>query len=145
MRRTIVLLLSALALNVAAQTRPPKLEPLPEPPPPPAALDESLELQVTITKRGEDKVEEYRVSSQPNRLLAKRFAAKEAIAKALGTGIGRGVSWQDMLIVHDDNGAPRVVLSGGALEVAGARGGNRVELSLADELEYVVAFAILAK
>jgi holo-[acyl-carrier protein] synthase len=90
-------------------------------------------------------VEEYRVSSQPNRLLAKRFAAKEAIAKALGTGIGRGVSWQDMLILHDDNGAPRVVLSGGALEVAGARGGNRVELSLADELEYVVAFAILAK
>ena len=90
-------------------------------------------------------VEEYRASAQPNRLLAKRFAAKEAIAKALGTGIGRGVSWQDMLIVHDDNGAPGVVLSGGALEAVGARGGNRVELSLADELEYVVAFAILAK
>jgi hypothetical protein len=35
MRRTIVLLLSALALNVAAQTQPPKLEPIPEPPPPP--------------------------------------------------------------------------------------------------------------
>ena len=64
MRRTIVLLLSALALNVAAQTRPPKLEPLPEPPPPPEALNEALEPQVTITKRGEDKVEEYRVSGK---------------------------------------------------------------------------------
>jgi hypothetical protein len=64
MRRTIVLLLSALALNVAAQTVPPKLEPLPEPPPAPTALDESLEPQVTITKRGEDKVEEYRVSGK---------------------------------------------------------------------------------
>lgn len=64
MRRSIVLLLSALALNVAAQTRPPKLEPLPEPPPPPQALDEALEPQVTITKRGEDKVEEYRVSGK---------------------------------------------------------------------------------
>lgn len=87
---------------------------------------------------------EYQRSQMPARLLAKRFAAKEAIAKALGTGIGRGVSWQDISIGHDPNGAPLVTLSGGALQVATSRGGNRVELSLADELEYVVAFAILA-
>ena len=89
--------------------------------------------------------EEYRVSQMPHRLLAKRFAAKEAIAKALGTGIGRGVSWQDITIGHDDNGAPLVFLTGGALTVATKRGGKRVELSLADESEYVVAFAILAR
>ena len=88
---------------------------------------------------------EYRASKQSNRLLAKRFAAKEAIAKALGTGIGRGVSWQDIQIEHDDNGAPLVRLSGGASGVAPRRGGARVELSLADELDYVVAFAVLAK
>jgi hypothetical protein len=65
MRRLIVVLLSAVALNVAAQTRPPKLEPIPEPPPPPAgALNEALEPQVTITKRGEDKVEEFRMSGK---------------------------------------------------------------------------------
>jgi holo-[acyl-carrier protein] synthase len=87
---------------------------------------------------------EYRASKQPNRLLAKRFAAKEAIAKALGTGIGRGVSWQDIQIEHDANGAPCVRLSGGAAEAAAGRGGNRVALSLADEIEYVVAFAVLA-
>ncbi len=87
---------------------------------------------------------EYHASSQPDRLLAKRFAAKEAIAKALGTGIGRGVSWQDIQIEHDDSGAPLVRLSGGADRVAQGRGGRRVELSLADELEYVVAFAVLA-
>ncbi len=87
---------------------------------------------------------EYRASAMPNRLLAKRFAAKEAIAKALGTGIGRGVSWQDIRIDHDGNGAPCVVLSGGALASAKSRGGTRVELSLADEVDYVVAFAILA-
>lgn len=87
--------------------------------------------------------EEYRVSKMPHRLLAKRFAAKEAIAKALGTGIGRGVSWQDITIGHNDNGAPLVHLSGGALAVATERGGITVELSLADEAEYVVAFAIL--
>ena len=89
--------------------------------------------------------EEYRTSGQPQRLLAKRFAAKEAVAKALGTGIGRGVSWQDITIGHDSHGAPRVILSGGALEAASSRGGARVELSLADETEYVVAFAVLAR
>ena len=87
---------------------------------------------------------EYADSPQPERLLAKLFAAKEAVAKALGTGIGRGVSWQDIRIWHDANGAPLVELSGGALRVAREKGGSRVELSLADELEYVLAFAVLA-
>ena len=65
MRHLILVLLSAVALNVAAQTRPPKLEPIPEPPPPPAGLlSESLEPQVTITRRGEDKVEEFRMSGK---------------------------------------------------------------------------------
>ena len=64
MRRLIVVLLSAVALNVAAQTRPPKLEPIPEPPPPAGSLNEALEPQVTITKRGEDKVEEFRMSGK---------------------------------------------------------------------------------
>lgn len=88
---------------------------------------------------------EYKQSQQPNRLLAKRFAAKEAIAKTLGTGIGRGVSWQDISIDHDAQGAPLVRLDGGALAVATERGGSRVELSIADELDYVVAFAVLAR
>jgi len=65
MRRLIVLLLSAVALNVAAQTTLPKLEPIPEPPPaPPGALNEALEPQVTITRRGEDKVEEFRMNGK---------------------------------------------------------------------------------
>jgi holo-[acyl-carrier protein] synthase len=87
---------------------------------------------------------EYQASKQPIRLLAKRFAAKEAIAKSLGTGIGRGVSWQDIQIEHDMNGAPLVRLSGGAQSAALERGGERVVLSLADEMDYVVAFAVLA-
>ncbi|MBE9540405.1 MAG: holo-ACP synthase [Proteobacteria bacterium] len=86
---------------------------------------------------------EYKSSAQPARLLAKRFAAKEAVAKALGTGIGRGVSWQDIQLVHNDSGAPQIQLSGGALRVATERGGRRVEISLADEIDYVVAFAVL--
>ena len=65
MRRLIAVLFSAVALSVAAQGRPPKLEPIPEPPPPPpGSLNESLEPQVTIIRRGEDKVEEFRMSGK---------------------------------------------------------------------------------
>lgn len=86
----------------------------------------------------------YRASSSPDRLLAKRFAAKEAIAKALGTGIGEKVSWQDISISHDEAGAPLVTLSGGALRTCEKKGGHKVLLSLSDERDYVVAFAVLA-
>ena len=44
--------------------------------------------------------------------LAKRFAAKEAVAKALGTGIGHGVSFQDITVINDNKGAPAISLSG---------------------------------
>ncbi|MFK7975570.1 MAG: holo-ACP synthase [Halioglobus sp.] len=91
-----------------------------------------------------DELEEFGVSQQPARFLAKRFAAKEAIAKALGTGIGRGVSWQHMQIEHDDFGAPQVVLTEGAKRVAAEKGAATVALSLADEKDYVVAFAVLS-
>ena len=89
--------------------------------------------------------DEYSASAQPTRLLAKRFAAKEAVAKALGTGIGRGVSFQDIEVRHDDFGAPLVALSGGAEQVLKERGASAVALSLSDEVEYVVAFAALLK
>ncbi|MBA3033823.1 MAG: DUF2782 domain-containing protein [Gammaproteobacteria bacterium] len=61
-RLALLALLCAIVLPAAAQTRPPDLQPLPEPPPPPPGLaDPALEPQVTITKRGEDKVEEFRM------------------------------------------------------------------------------------
>jgi holo-[acyl-carrier protein] synthase len=110
-------------------------------------------IEAVVARQGErfvrriltaSEITEYENSKMPDRLLAKRFAAKEAIAKALGTGIGRGVSWQDMLIHHDENGAPLVTLSGGAADVANCRGASGVHLSLADELEYIVAFAMLS-
>ena len=60
MRRTLFALLFALAAPAFAQQQPPGLEPVPEPPPMPAA-DEVDEPQVTIVKRGEDTVTEYRI------------------------------------------------------------------------------------
>ena len=86
----------------------------------------------------------YQQHSVHERFLAKRFAAKEAVGKALGTGIGQGVSWHDIEITSNQIGAPEVILSGEALKRAQTLGGDRVMISLSDEKEYVVAFAVLA-
>jgi len=67
MRRLIAVLLFSLTLPVYAQSTLPKdLQPIPEPPPPPAGmeLDPALEPQITITKRGEDTVQEYRIGGK---------------------------------------------------------------------------------
>lgn len=82
-------------------------------------------------------------STQPGRYLAKRFAAKEAAAKALGTGIGRGVSFQHIEISNNDNGAPLISFSGGAADRLAALGGARAHLSIADEKHYATATVII--
>lgn len=65
LRLLTALLFGAVVLPAAAQNRPADLQPLPEPPPPPPGMaDADLEPQVTIKKRGEDKVEEYRVNGK---------------------------------------------------------------------------------
>ena len=89
-------------------------------------------------------LEQYASRGNPVAFVATRFAAKEAIAKALGTGIGHGVSFQDMQISNDDKGAPHVELSGGAADVMHSRGGQRMLLSLADERDYAIAYAMLS-
>ena len=86
---------------------------------------------------------QYQASKQKAAFLAKRFAAKEAVAKALGTGIGHGVSFQDMSITNNAKGAPEVVLSGGAARIMAEQGAHKVLLSLADERHYAIAYAIL--
>jgi holo-[acyl-carrier protein] synthase len=77
--------------------------------------------------------------------VAKRFAAKEAVAKALGTGIGRGVSFQDIVISNNAEGASLVELSNGAADVMRELGGARMLLSLSDERHYALAYAVLTE
>lgn len=86
---------------------------------------------------------EFEASARRTTFLAKRFCIKEAAAKALGTGIGRGVSWQHMWVEHNDQGAPRLCFSGGALARLQALGGSRVHVSVSDEQAYATATVIL--
>jgi holo-[acyl-carrier protein] synthase len=75
--------------------------------------------------------------------LANRFAGKEALAKALGTGIGQGVRFVDLEILPNAFGQPEVTLSGVALERLTALGATQAKISLSDEKDYAVAFAVL--
>lgn len=70
LRLLCALLFAALAVPALAQSRPADLQPIPEPPPPPPGLvgDADLEPQVTIRKRGEDRVEEHRVNGKLYRI-----------------------------------------------------------------------------
>ncbi|MEX0731342.1 MAG: holo-ACP synthase [Aquisalimonadaceae bacterium] len=77
--------------------------------------------------------------------LAKRYAAKEALAKALGTGIGAEVSFHDLVMSTDDHGAPRARLEGGAKALADRIGIRGVHVSLTDESGQALAFVVLEK
>lgn len=75
--------------------------------------------------------------------LAKRFAAKEAFVKALGTGLRHGMRWTEVQVVNDALGRPSLVLSGMAHELAEAAGVRSVHLSLSDDEALAMAFVIL--
>ncbi|MDD3577992.1 MAG: holo-ACP synthase [Candidatus Cloacimonetes bacterium] len=74
---------------------------------------------------------------------AARFAAKEAAMKALGTGWGEGLSWQEFEILNNPAGNPSLVLKGKALERAEAAGIRSWHVSLSHEKEYALAFVVM--
>lgn len=77
------------------------------------------------------------------RYLARRFAAKEAVLKALGTGLREGIRWRDISVVHDHLGKPSAELRGQARVRMEALGGERLYLSISDEQDYAVAFVVI--
>lgn len=79
----------------------------------------------------------------PARHLAARFAAKEALSKAFGTGIGRAMGWRDLDVRKKESGEPYVVLSGGAEKMANERGVTKVWISLSHTDESGMATIIL--
>lgn len=87
--------------------------------------------------------DEFNASARQAHFLAKRFAAKEAAAKALGTGFRGAFGLRDIRVAHDALGGPRLLLHGGARARADQLGAKTVHLTLSDEAEYAVAFVIL--
>ena len=88
-------------------------------------------------------VREAEAASSRERFVAKRFAAKEAAAKALGTGIGRGISFQHFIVSNDPSGRPQLELTGPAKALADSMQVRSVWLSISDEQAYACATVIL--
>lgn len=91
----------------------------------------------------EREMAEYMCSSMRSRLLAKRFAAKEAAVKALGTGFALGITPRMICIRHDDHGRPELELTAAARQAARSMGHARSWLSISDERNYSVAVVVL--
>ena len=102
-----------------------------------------------FTHRIFTETERTRSERKPDRAssYAKRFAAKEACAKALGTGMRAGVFWRDMGVVNMRSGQPTMALTGGAAERLAAMtpAGCKavIHLSLTDDHPYAQAFVII--
>jgi holo-[acyl-carrier protein] synthase len=75
--------------------------------------------------------------------VAARFAAKEAISKAFGTGIGMQLGWHDMEVRRKESGEPFVVLHGKGNELFVKRGAKRLLISLSHTQNYATAVAVL--
>jgi holo-[acyl-carrier protein] synthase len=86
---------------------------------------------------------EFRVDKRPAQFLAKRFAAKEALVKAMGTGFRGGVKLSDVGVTHNDAGKPGFYYGGRTEYLLREWGVVESHLSVADEEEYAVAFVIL--
>lgn len=90
-----------------------------------------------------EEMPDFNASHHPARFLAKRFAAKESFAKALGTGMRYPVTWRNISVIHDDLGRPGFGL---VPELASRLAEQNIRghhLSISDEAEMVVAFSVL--
>ena len=79
----------------------------------------------------------------PARHFAARFAAKEAVSKAFGTGIGRAMSWKDIDVRRNESGEPFLVLGGGAEKLGAERSLGRAWVSLSHTDHHAVASVVL--
>lgn len=87
---------------------------------------------------------DFQRAQAPAHFLAKRFAAKEATAKAMGTGFRKGLHLRHIGVSHDANGRPLLEFDGYAAEFVASHEIRSAHLSLADEREYAVAFVTLS-
>lgn len=80
---------------------------------------------------------------RPTPFLAARFAAKEAISKAFGTGIGQHLGWHDMEVAHKESGQPYVLLHGNGLSLLQSRRASQLLLSISHTETYAAVVALL--
>lgn len=90
-----------------------------------------------------DEISYCEKQAAPWRHYAGRFAVKEAVAKALGTGIGRSIRWRDIEVKRTESGAPRIQLHGTAGSYAARHGITEILVSLSHSHHYALAQAVV--
>ncbi|MBI5755682.1 MAG: holo-ACP synthase [Nitrospirae bacterium] len=85
------------------------------------------------------------IHKSPYIYLAARFAAKEAMMKALGTGLINGLKWKDVEVINKESGRPEVVLHGKVKDIATHTGVTNIHLSISHDGEYAIAHVLLER
>ncbi len=109
-------------------------------------------IEASITQFGDDFAKRilaesefcsYQQSLIKPRFLAKRFAAKEAFSKALGTGLRAPATFQNIAVSHDDLGKPILVLAKELQALLAAKNITKTHISISDEKNLATAFVVL--
>lgn len=85
----------------------------------------------------------FQSHAQPVAYLAKRFAAKEALVKAFGTGFRDGIALSDIEVINDVQGKPEIVLHGRTRQFFDDNAMTSLHLTLSDEHDYAIAFVVV--
>jgi len=105
-----------------------------------AAKEHTAFLERVFTQKERDYCSRQKYPAQH---FAARFAAKEAVLKAFGTGMSAGMKWTDIEVLHGGGGGPIVNLFGTARDLADLKGVRQVLLSYSHDEGYAVAQAVL--
>ncbi|MEK6741979.1 MAG: holo-ACP synthase [Nitrospirota bacterium] len=97
-------------------------------------------LERVFTKREQEYCDRQKFPAQH---YAARFASKEAVLKAFGTGLSAGMKWTDIEVLHGEGGGPIVNISGAAKDLADLKGVSQIMLSYSHDEGYAVAHAVL--
>ena len=108
-----------------------------------AVFDGKPALAESVFTVGE--LEYAKAQRRPFEHLAARYAAKEAVLKALGTGFTADMDWREIETLRDAAGAPRIALSGAVARLAGARGLRRCTVSLTHSGAYALAAVLFER
>jgi holo-[acyl-carrier protein] synthase len=114
-------------------------------------ITECLRIAQMIERHGElfvdrvytqEEIRYCRMRKQSTQHFTGRWAAKEAVLKAIGTGWRRGISWRDIEVQNEPGGKPNVLLSGGAKEAAEQLGVEEVLVSISHCRSHATAYAV---
>ena len=111
-------------------------------------LKKSLKKKLFLSRIfNEEEIIKYKRTKKNSNCFAKRFAAKEAFSKALGTGISKGINFNEIVVLNEKSGKPYIKLINKTKKIVERKLKKRIykiSLSIADEKDYAVAFVTIS-